>query len=248
MPPELLDLLKTVIGHPFFLGGGALALSSAASVLVRSQLTHAGFTSLKLPGVERLDWASLGGMLAFWVVGLVCAGLLVPQEPLNTLVLPIFGLAVRACEAALVLIVVAWALTALGPDDEDRSADAREQARRLGQVGVALGAFVTVAVLSGSGWIPLLLLGSLVATVIWLARDPSARTGLAGWVQDVAAGLRLREQWGEGGELQAEGRTLVLTGPMGLGDTPIREGGDESRVRNRELARLIATQGELDRS
>jgi len=245
MPPELLDLLKTVLSHPFFLGGGALALSFAASVLVRSQLTHAGFTSLKLPGLDRLDWASVGGMLAFWVTGLVCAGLMVPQEPLLTLILPLFGVAVKATEAGLVLIVVAWALTALGPDDERKQG---EQARKLRQVGVVLGAFVAVAVLSGAAWIPLLLLGALVATVIWLARDPSARTGLSGWVQDIAAGLRLRERWGEGGEIVAEGRTLVLTGPMGLGDTPIREGSEVSRVRNRELARLIATQDALDRS
>ena len=244
MPPELIDLVKAFLDHPAMLWGGALAVTLGASVLVRAQLIHVGLNQLKLPGAERIDLADLGAALAFWLTGLACAGLLVEPDPRLTVILPLFGLALRAAEAGLVLCAIAWALSALTASSQDAGQEARQQSETLRQVGVVLGAAVVVAVLSGSDWLPLFLLGALVATAIWLARDQPARTGLFGWFQDVVAGLRLRESWGEGGEVEAEGRSLLLTGPIGWERTPVREGGEDRSLSNRELARLIAT---LDR-
>lgn len=236
MPPELLDLLKTLLGHPVVLGAWVLVGAWLGGFLAKAQLTHAGLDHLKLPGVERLDWATLGGAAVFWLVAGIGAGLLVPETALISLVLPVFGLLIKACEVGLVLGVAAWVVQSLS--DPEAPDAARERRVRTGSVGLA--GFVAVALITGSGWIPLLLLAATLALVIWLARDPAARTGLMSWVQDIAAGLRLRGGWGEGGEVHVDGRTLVLTGPVGLGETPYAEAGAAGRLRNRELAALVA--------
>jgi hypothetical protein len=240
MPPELTALYQAMIANPFVLGGGVLFGAGLAAFLAKAQLTHSGLEHLSLPGLERLDWPTLGAALAFWFASAIGLAILVPERLLEPVLLPIFGLLLKLAEAGLVLGVVAWALQALRIDEDRRDSQAQEHLARLRSVGVGLGGFVTVAVVTGSGWIPLLLVGTIVLGVVWLFRDAQARTGIWGWIQDIQAGLRLREHWSEGGQVAADGRVVLLTGPVGLGDTPILEKGEPSRLRNRDLAALVA--------
>ncbi len=235
-PSELLELLT----HPGVLAAGLAALSWGVSIFVKAQATHVGLEALDLPGLERLHWPTALGALAFWVCLTGGAGLLVTEQTQLAFIEPLFGLTLRLMEAALVLGLVAWVVQAVGKGDRD--AAARERADQVRTWGVVLGAVVAAATVTGTGWLSLVFLLALLGAAIWILRDGEARAGLFGWLRDVVAGLRLREHWGEGGEIFAEGRRVLLTGPVGLSATPVDDDGRGRQLRNRELLELVGRQ------
>ncbi|MCO5167190.1 MAG: hypothetical protein M9894_12630 [Planctomycetes bacterium] len=234
MPPRLtsLEQLDLVLGHPVALLFATVVAAWLAARVVQDQVRRLRLS--EDDGRARaFDWPALFAMLVFWLVLALGTYAIASHRGLPAVAAALQGGAALLLRLVLGAVVLAGAsrlgqaLATTRDADEEGLADGRRERRAVLVAGAVLAAAAATGLSPGV----CLALALVAAPAALLLRQPEHRARVAGWLADVAAGLRLRE-------LEPERRArdgLRVPGGVGLLRTWVVEGERTHLVRNEAL-------------
>ncbi|RMG09776.1 MAG: hypothetical protein D6731_18960 [Planctomycetota bacterium] len=248
------DELNAVLGHPLLLFLGALTLAWLASRVVHEQVRR---LRVERPddvgGLRGFGWTTLFSALAFWAVLCLCLlgivhsmGLAVVERFLEAA----FDLILRGLLAAAILAAAAVFGDVAVALPSDAGEEERARARKERQAVHLVGGVLAVGAATGLSLGTWLLLGVLAVPCFVLLKSPKARRRVAVALDDVAAGLRLRDQLRPGQEVGEGPERLRVVGKVGWLKTWVVREGRRVLLGNHELFRRVdgAPSGEAGRS
>jgi len=247
-PPQPIDELWAFLTNPLLLTFAAVFAAWVASRLVVAQVED-----MRLDGPERGDgeprfrWSALFGALSFWAVltlGLLGVASHAELGVVARFLEAGFDILLRAAVAAAILAGAAsYARIVAGdgpaPDDPEANARARSEQHMI----LLIGGVLAVAAVTGLRLMTWLLLAALGAPALVLLKSERARKRVAEVLHDLAAGLQLRGEVRRGARVEGGGRTLKLSGELGLVHTWVREGGQRQLLRNSLLLEVVTGAG-----
>lgn len=242
--PQPVQEMWAFLTNPLLLAFVALFAAWVASKLVVAQVTDMGLDGPEpKDGEHRFRWSALFGALSFWAVltlgllGIAAASdLTVVAKFLQTG----FDVLLRAAIAGAILAGAGSFARIVGAERGDAAdpaslARARDERHTILLVGGVL-AVLAVTGLGLGTWIFLAVIG---APLLTLLKSERARAKAAAALGDLAAGLKLRDQVRARAEVHGSGRTLTLTGQVGLVQTWVREGRQRKLIGNAELLGVV---------
>ncbi|MBX3465591.1 MAG: hypothetical protein KF878_01675 [Planctomycetes bacterium] len=230
--PTSFEHLDQLLGHPVTLLFGAVVAAWLAARVVHEQVRR-----LRLDESDGrappFDWPALFAALVFWLVLALGVYGLASHRGLAAVAKVLEGGVSLVLRVLLGAVVVAGAsrlgrtLTATRDAGEEELAAGRRERRAV----LVAGAVLAAAAVTGLSPAACLVLALVAAPIGLLLRHPEHRARVAGWLADLAAGLRLRE-------LEPERRArdgLSVKGEIGLLRTWVVEGERAHLVRNEAL-------------
>lgn len=235
-PGEQLDAL---LAHPLSILFATIVAAWLAARVVQDQVRR--LRAFDAPGrtadAGAFDWPALFSMLVFWLVlslGLFAAASQRDARALGALLEGGAALLLRLLLAAVVLAGATRLGATLAETAPEADAPTREAARRERRTVVVIGAALAAAAATGLSVGTCIAIALVAGPLAFLLRHPEHRARAAGWLADLAAGLRLREL--EPASRRREG--LEVPGKIGLLRTWVVEGagaGEKRLVRNEAL-------------
>lgn len=232
VPP--LQQLEALLAHPVTLTFATIVAAWLAARVVEEQVRRLRLDGEDRAGARRFDWPALYSTLVFWfVLGLGLFGVAghLQLRPIATLLEGACGVLLRLLLAATVLVGASRlgaALTDATPGEGDEALAAKRRERRAVLV---VGATLAAAAATGLSVGTCVAFALVAGPAAFLLRHPEHRARLAGWLADLAAGLRLRELPPD--RHRVEG--LQVAGKIGLISTWVEEGNGRRLVRNEAL-------------
>ncbi len=230
-----LEQLEALLGHPV-----SLLFATIVAAWLASRVVHEQVRRLRLDGRDeragerRFEWSALYSTLVFWLVlglGLFGVASHLELRAMATLLEGACGVLLRLLLAATVLVGASRlgaALTDEAPGEGDEALAAKRRERRTVLV---IGAALAAAAATGLSVGTCVAVALIAGPAAFLLRHPEHRARVAGWLADVAAGLRLREL--DPSSRQREG--LLVVGKIGAISTWVEEDGRRRLLRNEAL-------------
>lgn len=241
-PVAPLEQLEALLAHPVTLTFATIVAAWLAARVVQEQVRRLRLEGDDRAGARRFDWPALYSTLVFWLVlalGLFGVASHLELRAIAALLEGACGVLLRLLLAATVLVGASRLGAALAEEHAGEADEALAAKRRERRTVLVIGAALAAAAATGLSVGTCVAIALVAGPAAFLLRHPEHRARVAGWLADLAAGLRLRE-------LPPEGRRregLQVTDKIGLISTWVEEGEGRRRlVRNEALLeRLTAS-------
>lgn len=238
--------LNALLTHPLVLAFATLFAAWLASRIVHEQVRKMG---LEIPSDDPEEsagfgWTALFSALTFWAVlslGLLGIASHIGLPVVSKFLQSGFDLLLRGLLAGSILAASSVFATALGqPASTDTAPTPKDTARARRERTTILLAGGALAIGAATGltagtWIMIALVG---IPAVLLLRNAEYRKKVAQAFSNLASGVRLREQFGQGETISHEERTVQVVGKIGLLSTWVREDGRRTLLGNEELLAL----------
>lgn len=232
------EQLDALLAHPLSMLFATIVAAWLAARVVQDQVRRLRLsdTPVARRDASSFDWPALFSMLVFWLVlsiGLFAAATQRDARALGALLEGGAALVLRLLLAAVVLAGATRLGATLAETAPDADPATRDAARRERRTVVVIGAALAAAAATGLSVGTCIAVALVAGPTAFLLRHPEHRARAAGWLADLAAGLRLREL--DPASRRREG--LEVPGKIGFLRTWVVEGGAGAKrlVRNEAL-------------